>query len=288
MYARPSAPLDIGGVIDDAIRLYRASFSRCWLLALGLALTIAATQIVLVLAVVRIAATMPRGAPPNPLRALGVLFSPAAVCGYVLISLVWMVFYGALFALEAAVARGDGSFTVGGALAKGLRRLPGMLLATIVVIIAFGVGGAVLFLIPIPRLFSVPLFLILSVYLWGKLQLWQASMFSDDAGALDSLGNSWRLTQGRWWRTVTIFTVAVIVAYVFTLAVGLLGSGATAVFAATHRDVLQTQLFAIPFRAIGEVIITPVLPAAMLAIYHDCKLRSEGGDLAARVGTLGA
>src|SRR6185312_2273186 len=35
MYTRPTAPRSIGGVLDDAIRLYRAAFSRCWVLALG-------------------------------------------------------------------------------------------------------------------------------------------------------------------------------------------------------------------------------------------------------------
>ena len=34
MYTRPTAPRAIGGVIDDAIRLYRASFRSCWPIAL--------------------------------------------------------------------------------------------------------------------------------------------------------------------------------------------------------------------------------------------------------------
>ena len=34
MYARPTAPLPIGGVVDDAIKLYRESFARCWPIAL--------------------------------------------------------------------------------------------------------------------------------------------------------------------------------------------------------------------------------------------------------------
>ena len=34
MYTLPTAPRPIGGVLDDAIGLYRATFKRCWLLAL--------------------------------------------------------------------------------------------------------------------------------------------------------------------------------------------------------------------------------------------------------------
>ena len=34
MYVRPTAPRPIGGVIDDAIKLYRASFRTCLPIAL--------------------------------------------------------------------------------------------------------------------------------------------------------------------------------------------------------------------------------------------------------------
>src|ERR1017187_8906135 len=42
MYARPTAPLSIGGVVDDAIKLYRASFRRCVPVALLGSLVMAA------------------------------------------------------------------------------------------------------------------------------------------------------------------------------------------------------------------------------------------------------
>jgi len=272
MYVRPSAPLDIGGVIDDAVRLYRASFSRCWLLALGFTVILAALQIMLLLSIPGVLQGVVPGA-LKPQQIFAALASPPIVLAYVLLGVVSLVFYGALFALQAAVVRGVEAFTLGRALAVGLRRVPGMLLASIVFAIAF-FAGFVLLVIP-------------GIYIWGKFQMWQASMFTEDASAMESLGNSWRLTRGRWWRTSAIFTIALIVIYVFTLALGLVSGTLTVIFASGHHSLLETQLVGLPLQAIGRVFVTPALPAVLLAMYDDCKLRSEGGDLATRVGALG-
>ena len=43
MYVQPAAPRPIGGVIDDAIKLYRASFRTCWPIALIASVVSAAT-----------------------------------------------------------------------------------------------------------------------------------------------------------------------------------------------------------------------------------------------------
>ena len=48
MYVQPSAPRDIGGVIDDAIKLYRASFRTCWPIALIASVISAATVLYVV------------------------------------------------------------------------------------------------------------------------------------------------------------------------------------------------------------------------------------------------
>jgi len=38
--------------------------------------------------------------------------------------------------------------------------------------------------------------------------------------------------------------------------------------------------------AIERVFVTPMIPAVLVAMYYDFKLRREGGDLAARAKSL--
>jgi len=266
MYVRPTAPLSIGGVLDDAIRLYRNSFSRCWMLALAFSIVLGAFQIAFLLTILPAP-----GGQVTPQQLLAIFKSPALIGGYLVVVLLSLIFYGALFARESAVMRGDESFTAMQGLAAAMRRLPGMVLATLITLVAI-CAGLILLIVP-------------GVYLWGKLQLWLAAMFADDVGGTAALGLSWRLTRGRWWRAFVIFMVALIILYVFTFAVGVIAGVLAAV--SGHSTLVERQIATQLLSSASNVITAPAVPAVWLAMYHDFKLRSEGGDLAQRVGALG-
>lgn len=265
MYVRPSAPLSIGDVIDDAIRLYRSSFRRCWVPAFAFALILTAQQIAIGLLIPDFGMQGGRTA----LEALDRMLSPTFVAIDLLAALLGLVCYGALLSQQFAVARGDVSVSVARAFAAGGRRLPGMVLATVLDLAAIVVGLCAL---------VVP-----GVYLWGRLQLWMAAMFAENATALESLKGSWRLTRGRWWRASTIFTVAVAMMIVFSLAVGLIGAVAASL---SHSSLVDSQVVVQLFALPTNTIIYPVMSAVWVSMYHDFKLRSEGGDLAARTEAL--
>jgi hypothetical protein len=265
MYVRPSAPLSIGDVIDDAIRLYRSSFSRCWVPAFVFALILTAQQIALALLMPDLGMHGGRTA----LEALDSLLSPTFAAVDLLSALLGLVCYGALLSQQFAVARGDEPVSVARAFAMGGRRLPGMVLATVLDLAAIVVGLCAL---------VVP-----GVYLWGRLQLWMAVMFGENAAALEALKGSWRLTRGRWWHASTIFTVAVTMMIVFSLAIGLIGA---VVAGLSHSSLLGSQVVVQLFSLPTNTIIYPVMSAVWISMYHDFKLRSEGGDLAARTEAL--
>jgi len=109
-------------------------------------------------------------------------------------------------------------------------------------------------------------------------------MFVDDAGAVEGLGISWRLTRGRWWRGTVILTVALVIVYVFALALGLLSGLITAL---THLTLTDSTIVGQLLGVVSNVIVLPMFVAILVVMYHDFKLRSEGGDLAARMGALG-
>jgi hypothetical protein len=265
-YELPAAPLSIGGVLDSAIRLYRDCIRRCWILAVLYSVIIG---VFLVFWAVSVDKTVVSGS-KDPWRMLAAMFSPAAIVGFVVSILVSLVFYGALVKAIAAWAKGDRSLSLGSALATGVRRFPGVLLGSFLSSLIIMVG-MVLLVIP-------------GFYFIGKLQLWIAAMFMDEAGAVEGIGISWRLTRGLWWRGTVILTVGLILVYVFGLA---LGAVAALISGLTHLSVVDKEIVEQLFGIVSNVIVLPLFVAILIVMYHDFKLRSEGGDLAARMGSLG-
>ena len=91
MYVRPSAPLSIGGVVDDAIRLYRGSFSHTWKLSVAFAIVLAALGLFMVMTIPALfdiqRATM------APQQVLALFTSPVVMGSYLLMILCEFVFF---------------------------------------------------------------------------------------------------------------------------------------------------------------------------------------------------
>ena len=265
-YELPAAPLSIGGVLDSAIRLYRDCMRRCWVLALLYSVILGVFGVFWAVALAE--AVVPGSKDPRQLFAA--MFSPVAIGGFALTMVASLVFYGALMKTISAFAKGDDSLPLGSALAAGARRLPGVLLGFVVSGLAIMIG-LILLIVP-------------GIYFIGKFQLWMTAMFVDDASAMEGLGISWRLTRGRWWRATIIFTVGLIILYVFALALGLISGIITGL---AHLPVTEKAIVNQLFAAASNMIVLPLFVAILVVMYHDFKLRSEGGDLAARMGALG-
>jgi hypothetical protein len=274
MYQQPTAPQPIGVVLDNAIQLYRASFRSCWVLSLIGSIALAASGLYTAAQMrgVSLAGGGTQGV-QNALRALAAYGSAGALKADIVVFLLTLITYSALLAQMHHVAQGAAEQSPVEALSVALRRLPGAILAAIVWTLAVGLG-LLLFLIP-------------GIYLWGKLQFWIVAVFADDVGAIESLGRSWNATSGNWWRSTTILSVALIIVLVLDLLADLLvGLFAGFQFFARSADfggiLFTTQMV----RAVSQVFVLPMLPAALLAIYYDLRLRREGGDLLARVNTI--
>lgn len=264
-YELPAAPLSIGGVLDSAIRLYRDCIRRCWILALLYAVVLGIFGVFEALAVDR--AIVPGN--NDPLQAFRAVFNPAAIWGFTLATLISLIFYGALMKTMSRWAKGNESLSLGSALAVGVRRLPAAVLGSVLFVLAM-IVGLVLLVVP-------------GVYVFGKLQLWMPAIFVDDAGAMDGLGISWRLTRDRWWRGTVILTVALIILYVFSLPQAIVAGVITS---AAHMSAVDRALINQLIGVVSSTIIIPLFVAILIVMYHDFKLRAEGGDLAARMEAL--
>ncbi|HLK71773.1 MAG TPA: hypothetical protein VKT19_07440 [Steroidobacteraceae bacterium] len=278
MYSPPAAPRSIGGVIDDAIRLYRASFSRCWPLSLvGAVLAgIVAVWQTRELAALPLASLATGGASNASLAALTTLMarvsrmehSPLLWLNYFVTMAVWLVFRAAIMRRQDAVASGRED-SLGEALGYVLRQLPTLIIAGIVFVIAITVGF--IFLV-------VP-----GIWLWGYLQLWLVAAATEELGPFGALGRSWRLIEHHWWRT----SATVAVAWIIVLVIGLTSGVFTGIAAVFFRgDLVMLLVVSQLVAAVISVFTMPMLTVAMVAIFHDLKLRREGGDLAARVSSL--
>jgi len=279
MYVQPTAPRAIGGVIDDAIKLYRASFRSCWPIALIGSVVTAAISLYLLsrfpaLGTVRDPALMWQMLKPSPLW------------GWLLIpGIASLLLLGAVIACQNAMAAGTGPMTVGVALATAFARLHWLLLAVLVGVIFIGSGVGIVLapVVAASRVLAVLAWVILGIYLWGRLQLWMVAVFAEDAGTFRAMGVSWRLVGGHWWRSATILTVGIIIVLVISMLFGLVGN---LIFVVVRVDRMSVLMGNQVITAVERVFVTPMMPAVLVAMYYDFKLRREGGDLAARTKSL--
>jgi hypothetical protein len=279
MYVKPTAPRPIGGVIDDAIKLYRASFRTCLPIALiGSVITGSVSYYVI-----------------SSFPALESLRDPAQIWEMLKPSPLWtwfllpgiasLLLLGAIIACQNALAAGAGPMTVLQAIGTALRRLHWLLLAVLlwVVFICSAVGIALIPISPASRVLGVLAWIVLAIYLWGRLQLWMVALYAEDVGTVRALGISWRLIEGHWWRAAMILTVGIVIVLVISLVFGFLGG---LIFIVHSVDPMSLIMDNQVVTAVERVFVTPMIPAVLVAMYYDFKLRREGGDLAARSKSL--
>jgi hypothetical protein len=297
VYTKPAAPRSIGGVLDDAIKLYRDAFSTSWPLALIGQAVIAAPLLVirLQLAAVPGVGANPMAAATNPAAAAAILSiykSPAVLLSYLAVIILTFALYNALLAQIDGFATAKPR-SLGESIAVGVRLLPCSLLLYLVMIVGLTLGvfcvgivagilGAMHASVMVQGVLAVA-FAVLLIYVSGRVFLAYVALIVDGAAVFKSFGISWGLIKNHWWRTATVYTVAIIMVLVFYLLVAALNALIFSLLrSSSGTATLVSQLCSI---AVGSVLV-PFFPAVLLAIYYDLKLRRDGADLADRVNAL--
>lgn len=254
MYQEATAPGSIGTVLDKGFQLFRASFSATWGLAFAAAL-----------------AAAPLG---QTFGALGTAtpgpgLAGAAVLFWIIYMIIICIVYSTMLIRIGGVASGE-PVELSTALKRGVGRSGAFLGASI----AYGVVvmlGFMLLLIP-------------GLYFAVAYVLASFAVVLEDRGPIQSLGDSFRLVKGNWWRTATILTVAAFIYLVLYFLVGMIAGFAVA----TNPEAL---IEAGGFPWYIDYIVMPLLSSVLLplsycllySVYRDLKLRHEGSDLAARM-----
>ncbi len=299
-YVTPSAPLSIWGVVGEWLRIFRISFRRCWMLPLVMVPITAWIQFSLLPP----GASHPSPGAPFPTALVhveAVLESPRLIVSQLLFMVTSSVLICVLMAQQIATLRGSGANSFGSALFIGLRRLPRTSLALLLLIFTFAAAsGAMLFSVAsLIELAAVPTtalalrvvyaigipavvigVLMLIAYLWMALGLTFAAVYVDDCGAVASLGRTWRLVKGHWWRVVKFGLISMIilwlVAITFTSVIRLFVAHALVLADAySHRVVIVGA-------SACNALAFPLTTAAELAIYYDLRSRLQESDVSLR------
>jgi hypothetical protein len=304
VYTRANAPRSIGGVLDDGLKLWLESLSKTWPLAL-IAQLLYAIPLLMLRVQLKDVAVAPGSNALTALNAanaqlfLALFKSPILILVYLVTVLIAVVCYTAIVTRIEGVSTNSAP-SLQASLASGLRLLPRVLLqllvfflSAIVITVALGIlaaivggvaaagmGGAKSTVMPIV---SVTLVFLFVFFLMGRLFLSYFALVVDDAGAVASIKLSWALTRGGWWRCSAILLVLVIIGVVFALVIAFAdGLIAVSLGATSVATTALAQLLGV----VSNAFLGSLYPAVLIAIFHDLKLRKQGGDLAGRVNAL--
>lgn len=267
MFSLPTEPGSIGNTLDAGFKLYAVSFKRVLGMAILSILSVAVPVIAMVLGIAAFA-----GGGQEPDVALFV----AVGVGALIALTFYLWFYLAAICRIGGIAYGQ-SFGFGACMSMSGRRL----LAVIAGWFLYGLammGGFVLLIIP-------------GIYLSVSLSMFTLCIILEGDGVIDSLRHSFRLIWGNWWRTAIVGTVVLIIYYVVSLAIEI-------PFMVLQSMLFETELGEQPGLAesllsmvgsfLSAIVTFPLMIAAVIALFHDLKLRKEGHDLEARVEALAA
>jgi len=269
MAIQPNQPQGIGGVLDTAFHLYKATLGRVWPIALLLAIVSVVPGVYVLLAGV------PAFDPQNPdLVNPFARYTPTFILLSAVSGVLSLWVSGAMFLKQRAIGA-DEELDTGAAFQLSLSRLPALVGATLVYIIAVSVG-MVLLIVP-------GLILMLSLAMYMTLVLF------DTKGPIDAVVGSHKLVWGNWWRTCAVITVMGILLLVIFIALGFVIGLATPFAGFVLADLVMVMMVVqLVLNAVFYIVLGPFTSAVMIALYWDLKLRKEGGDLAARVSALSA
>ena len=279
----PSRPHSIGEVLDSAFRIFRATLLKS--LSYSVLATLAGQLQNIYLIVTG-----------RPLHQFGG-GDPLWWALYVLGGIVGCALVNAILIRQAAIASGSqpgasaGTITSGqrpgsAALRQGFRKAPAALAMIILV------AAPVVCLVPVAslpppyRAWTVLALSVVATYIAVLLACSWPALVVGQKGFWGSLRYSAHLVRGNWWRTLTIFLMAIMMIAVFVVAAGVLG-GVLAQFT-TARDVAVTTAVSAVIVAGSAAIYGPFFISMALALYGDLQARKEGIDLERRIAGVPA
>jgi hypothetical protein len=283
-----SEPSSIGGVLDQAFRLFRIGVRGL------LPYTIAAAVVTLAMQLVQFRMLGRAGVGGTALT------TPRPSLGFALVLMLMVLVFLIIHisALHRLAGLNEGTGSTGESWGAGRDRAgavigAALLLGLLAVVAALVVGIPVGGLVGGGRGFGVVAFVVVTVavlaaiYLAVRVMYFVPEIALRKAGPVDSLRGSWRITRGHFWRITVLLTVLVLVMFalyaifivVVAAVLGVLGRSG-------QLSVTSTVLVTDVLSSLLVLLTLPLSLGTTLAIWHDLRLRAEGTDIAARINAL--
>jgi hypothetical protein len=263
-------PLEIGDLLDETFRMYRRHFLLFAGISVILSIPAAALSGYTYYSLFGAFLQQISSGQSLDLNSLRATLGAIAVGAVVNLALVPFLYGAVTYATcESALGR---EVTAGGVVRAVVRRYFQLF------------GYAFLFL-----LMGI-LFCLFPLWIWIGIgwSVVMPIMFIENAGLVPALGRSWRLVEGRWWRTFLMFLLIFILVYVARLALDAFIVLGQVVLQIVLSSVAVGWIFAAA-TAVVDSIVTPLIQIAIVLIYFDLRVRREGLDLfqlAQRVAAL--
>jgi hypothetical protein len=225
MYQKPTAPLSVSGVLEDGVRLWRASLFKISSLAVVI-------QILVSLPSLYMGDLSPDVSPQQMQAAAGAAaLALPFLLGSVVISVV--IYNAIIVQLAACAERVERS--IAESLVIGLRLLPrAALLALLCVLATIAIAAPIVvmsagvrslddvlrLLSSAPMLLSLLAALVLYTYLFTRACLANIVLVADNLPAVQALKRSWQLTHAQFWRCSTLAGLVILIFLVIGLVVG--------------------------------------------------------------------
>ncbi len=296
-------PLSIGDIIDRAFRIYRARFKPMLLTALALLVPLGVLSGILSYFINR-PLFEETG---TSLDAMGLLGSTFGSLALSLLAILIQGLAELALTFHARAALADEALEPGQAVSSAFGRIGSWLGMSILRALAY-VGVVAVAVVPSILLAALAgsgdsssaaaavgllcLFtivglgvFILAVILYVRWIVATPALVVEELGARGSLGRSWGLTKGKFWRSFGVTLVLVLISLVVLSLPNVVITLLT--MAATERTVVWSAVST----ALGTVLsalYVPLSAATYLVLYYDLRVRRENLDLDLRVQQLEA
>ena len=288
MYQRPAAPQLIGGVLDDAFRLFKASFTQ----VVGLACIASAV----------FGAWRPFADMLDNLKIdqFPVEIPVVDVMSIKTVLLLMMAILASLYFCLGIAARmfafaSDRPISFAEAMRRATLRFPALLVCLLAPTFLIGitffvlvfamlsfVGGSIVGSIVVASI-AVIVLLVLAFVMFIYLYFAFFLVVTANIGGVAALLRSFNLVRRNFWRTAVVLTIGSIVMSVVGMALGMVG---VAVAFSVGDGGISNSVALYLMGVASGTITTPFWIAFSLALLRDLELRREGEDMASRIESV--
>ena len=264
-YTPQLRPLSVGEMLDAGFRLFRARFGTLLLCVLVPILPFAILGTILQASVDENAFDVNAPASADS----GTALAGSLVAGLVQSAAVALAIAACFKAISAAYLgeRTDAGESLRYALG---RAIP--LLVTYVIWIVIVSIGTILLIIP-------------GIFLATRLSMTFAALVFERTGPFGSLGRSWQLTKGNFWRTLGTLVVVFLITFVLQLVLGGIAGG---ILGASDSGEFAVAVVLTLVNVLTLVVTYPLWAAVVSVLYYDLRVRNEGFDLQLLARGVGA